>query len=133
MAGLERIQQRGLRHSFRMRVRSISRVCILVMLRAAGLHAVQVIANGNFDEVIPGVLHRSVHPDVADIEFMAETFGVKSILNLRDEAKGNWCREEAAAAQRANVQLIDFPISSGHTLSKTDLEKIALVSWQQFL
>ncbi|MND47977.1 Tyrosine phosphatase family protein [compost metagenome] len=127
MAGLERIQQRGLRRSCRMRVSSISKVCILVMLLAAGVRAVHMIASGNFDEVIPGILYRSAQPDAADIEFMAETFGVKNILNLRDEAKGNWYREEAAAAQRANVQLIDFPISSGHPLSKTDLEKLIVV------
>lgn len=127
MAGLERFQQWGLRRSFRLRVSIISKVCILVMVLAAGLRAVYVIANGNFDEVIPSVLYRSAQPDAADIEYMAETFGVKSILNLRDEAKGNWYREEAAAAQRENVQLIDFPITSGHTLSKTDLEKLIAV------
>lgn len=123
MAGLERIQQRGLRRLFQMRVSSISKVCILVMLVAAGIRAVHVIASGSFDEVIPGVLYRSAQPADAESKYIAENFGVKSILNLRDEAEGDWYREESAAAQRANVQLIDFPISSGHTLSKTDLEK----------
>ena len=123
MAGLERIQQRRLRRSFCMRFSRISKVCILVMLVAAGIRAVHAIASGNFDEVIPGVLYRSAQPDAAEIKYIVENFGVKSTLNLRDETKGDWYREESAAAQRAVVQLIDFPISSCHTLSKTDLEK----------
>src|SRR5690606_1198324 len=116
MAGLERIQQRELRRSFCLRLSSISKICILVMLVAAGIRAVHVIASGNFDEVIPGVLYRSAQPDAAEIKYIVENFGVRSILNLRDEANGDWYREESAAAQRANVQLIDFPVSSGHPL-----------------
>ncbi len=127
MAGLERIPQRELRRSFYLRFSSISKVCILVMLVAAGIRAVHVIASGNFDEVIPGILYRSAQPDAAEIKYIVEHFGVKSTLNLRDEAKGDWYREESAAAQRANVQLIDFPVSSGHPLSKTDLKKLIAI------
>jgi protein tyrosine/serine phosphatase len=99
------------------------------LVLAAGLlvlgHAGIGQLTGNFHEVIPGELYRSAQPSGEDVAVYAGTYGIKTILNLRDENRTEWYRAEADAASKAGITLIDFPISSSKQLSITDSQRLA--------
>jgi protein tyrosine/serine phosphatase len=48
-----------------------------------------------------------------------------TIVNLRNEKRTGWYRDDADAAKRAGVILIDFPISSDRELPITESAKLA--------
>jgi protein tyrosine/serine phosphatase len=80
---------------------------------------------GNFHEVIPGELYRSAQPSGNDIADYARTYGIKTILNLRDEERTGWYRAEADASSKAGITLIDFPMSSSKQLPIADSQRLA--------
>ncbi len=80
---------------------------------------------GNFHEVIPGELYRSAQPSGSDIATYADTYGIKTIVNLRDEERTDWYHKEAAAAAKAGITLIDFPMSSSKILPISEAERLA--------
>lgn len=101
-------------------VRLIGAVAVLVLAHA-GIDQL----SGNFHEVIRGELYRSAQPSGADITTYTETYGIKTILNLRDEKRTAWYHEEVAAAARNGVTLIDFPMSSSKDLSIPEAQRLA--------
>lgn len=92
-----------------------------VVLGHAGIEQL----TGNFHEVIPGELYRSAQPSGSDIAGYADSYGIKTILNLRDEARTEWYNSEASAAAKAGITLIDFPISSSTELPIADAQRLA--------
>lgn len=99
------------------------------LVGAAGLlvlaHAGVEQLSGNFHEVIPGELYRSAQPSGSDIQTYANTYGIKAILNLRDEKRTDWYEQEAQAAARNGITLIDFPISSSNDLPVEEATRLA--------
>lgn len=93
----------------------------LLVLAHAGIGQL----SGNFHEVIPGELYRSAQPTGADVQTYAHTYGIKTILNLRDEKRTGWYTEEAEAAARNGITLIDFPISSSKDLPIPEAQRLA--------
>lgn len=71
---------------------------------------------GNEHEVIAGELYRSAQPDAEDIDSLVRRHGIKTIINLRNEERGDWYAEEKSSADRHGLTLIDYPISSGKIL-----------------
>jgi protein tyrosine/serine phosphatase len=93
----------------------------LLVLAHAGLEQL----SGNFHEVIPGELYRSAQPSGSDIQAYASTYGIKAILNLRDEARTGWYQQEVQAAARNGITLIDFPMSSTEDLPVDEATRLA--------
>jgi len=93
----------------------------LLVLAHAGLEQL----TGNFHEVIPGELYRSAQPSGSDIQGYADTYGIKAILNLRDEKRTGWYDQEVEAAARNGITLIDFPISSSKDLPVEEATRLA--------
>lgn len=82
---------------------------------------------GNEHEVIAGVLYRSAQPGGEEIDSLVRRHGIKTIINLRNETRGNWYAEEKSAADRNGVTLIDYPISSGAILPVEGSEELAQI------
>ncbi len=80
---------------------------------------------GNFHTVIPGELYRSAQPSGDDIAAYARQYGIRSILNLRNESRTEWYRDEVDAAKTAGITLIDFPISSDKELPISKSQELA--------
>jgi protein tyrosine/serine phosphatase len=80
---------------------------------------------GNFHEVIPGELYRSAQPSGSDIATYAHDYGIKTILNLRDEKRTAWYQAETDAATKAGITLINFPISSSKVLPIAESQRLA--------
>lgn len=95
----------------------------LLVLAHAGVEQL----SGNFHEVIPGELYRSAQPSPADVRVYSETYGIKTILNLRDEKRTGWYQQEADAAARNGITLIDFPMSSSKDLPISEAQRLAKI------
>lgn len=95
------------------------------LLALTGLHAGYGQLTGNFHEVIDGELYRSAQPDAQDIANYSDRYHIRTILNLRDEARGDWYQQEKAAALAHGIRLVDYPLSSGRELSVKEAEKLA--------
>lgn len=108
-------------------IRSMTRLAIVLAIIPAAI-GVYMGANqlaGNFHTVIPGELYRSAQPSGSDITDYAHRYGIRTIVNLRNEKRAGWYLDEADAAKQAGVALIDFPISSDRELPTSESAKLA--------
>jgi protein tyrosine/serine phosphatase len=80
---------------------------------------------GNFHEVIPGQLYRSGQLDEAQLDVVAHKYGIRTIINLRDEKHGDWYRQEQAAASQNNIRLVDYPLNAGRIVSNATATELA--------
>lgn len=87
----------------------------LAALLVAWLVAVQL--SGNFHPVVAGKFYRSAQPSAGDIAAYARDYGIKTIVNLRGKSGERWYRDEAAAAEKAGIRLIDFSMNASTQLS----------------
>ncbi len=80
-------------------------LAIMVMLVAECL---RVFVGTNFGCVMPGLCYRSSQPSPAFLASMKRTYGIRSVINLRDENNDDaWYRAEKQAAQELGIQLVD--------------------------
>ncbi|EPQ9049355.1 glycosyltransferase [Cronobacter turicensis] len=98
---------------------------VAAVLALTGLHAGYEQLTGNFHEVIEGELYRSAQPDATDIAEYSERYHIRTILNLRDEPRGDWYEQEKASADVHGIQLVDYPLSSSKEISVREAEKLA--------
>jgi len=95
------------------------RTRILLLLVILGITAPlvqRIYANrseDNFHEIVPGTLYRSAQPSAEDVARYAKEYGIRTIINLRDEKREAWYDDERHAAAAHGIQIIDFPLSSG--------------------
>ncbi|MEQ4618930.1 MAG: dual specificity protein phosphatase family protein [Corticimicrobacter sp.] len=97
------------------------------LVAVVALHAGINQMTGNFHEVIDGQVYRSAQPDGDDLREYVEEYGIRTVLNLRDEDHGEWYQEESQAAAALGVRLVDYPVSSGKGLSVAAAEELALL------
>ena len=109
------------------RVLKIGILCLIALPASVGAHMGINQLTGNFHEVLPGELYRSAQPSGKDVKKYAQQFGIKTILNLRDEDQGGWYHDEKNATDESNIKLIDFPLSSSKVLSQERAEQLAQI------
>jgi len=99
---------------------------ILLIVATAGYYGVMRLA-GNFHTTIPGELYRSAQPSPSQLAFYKDTYGIKTIVNLRGENSGRvWYDKEVAASSRLGIRHLDFRMSARQELSQG--EATALLS-----
>ncbi|MCJ8517914.1 protein tyrosine/serine phosphatase [Pseudorhizobium tarimense] len=81
---------------------------------------------GNFHEVIAGELYRSAQPTAAALERYIQSYGIKTVVNLRGESSRDWYRDEKSVTARLGVNHLDFKMSAGREL--TPEESFQLIS-----
>ncbi|KHJ54301.1 tyrosine protein phosphatase [Aureimonas altamirensis] len=106
---------------------TIAGLAVLAIPALTGIHMALGQMTGNFHEVLPGQLYRSAQPDGDDIDEMVRVHGVRTIINLRDEARESWYAEAGSAAARNGVEMVDFPISSAHEVPVETLQQLAVI------
>jgi protein tyrosine/serine phosphatase len=105
-----------------LKIAEIAAVCLVALPVLTGAHMGINQLIGNFHEVLPGELYRSAQPSGKDITSYAETYGIKTIINLRDEKREAWYNAESEAAKAHGIRLVDFPLSSKEKLTQDDSE-----------
>ncbi|NVD37434.1 dual specificity protein phosphatase family protein [Ensifer sp. HO-A22] len=103
-----------------LRPKRFARRLILAVAVVAAVSVLYLVAlqwTGNFHTLVAGEVYRSGQPSSRSIAAYSKTYGIRTILNLRGESKESWYRDEAAAAQRNGIRLINFPMSSSSAIS----------------
>jgi protein tyrosine/serine phosphatase len=73
--------------------------------------------NGNFHTVLEGEVYRSAQITPAALAEYHETYGIKSVLNLRGAKPGqDWYDAEVAEAARLGITHVDFPMSASQEM-----------------
>lgn len=107
-----------------LRLRAVAyavRATLLLLLVCGLWMGVQQLV-GNFHTVVAGELYRSAQLDARDIPRLQETYGIRTIINLRGAGTSDWYRQEVAASQAAGIRHLDFPLSAGRELTQEQVE-----------
>ncbi len=84
---------------------------------ALGVYLVAIQLMGNFAAIVPGEAYRANQPTADDIASYSARYGIRTIVNLRGRHDGaDWYKDEAAAAKRLGIRLVDFPMEADRRL-----------------
>lgn len=102
----------------------------LAALLCTGAYLGALQLTGNFHAVIPATLYRSAQPSADEIEHYRDTYGIRTVLNLRGEHSGkDWYEAEVATANRLGLTHADFYMSASQELTQERAaELIALLA-----
>lgn len=90
-------------------------------------HAVFRLVWSNFAAVKPGVLYRSNHPTPGRLAEMTRRYGLKTLINLRGQAKNGSDALSRDMAQRLGLDFIDMALESRGAPQKDRIERIARI------
>lgn len=94
---------------------------IMSPILAITIYLVGLQLFNNFHEVLPGELYRSAQLSPAEIIDYKKHYGIKTIVNLRGENKGEaWYDAEVAQAKQEGITHIDYMMLSENQLSYDD-------------
>jgi uncharacterized protein (TIGR01244 family) len=75
-------------------------------------HGIFRLAWTNFAAVVPGRLYRSNHPTPGRLARLTERYGLRTVINLRGEARNGSDALSRQAARRLGLTFIDLPLES---------------------
>ena len=79
----------------------------------------------NFAVIKDGQAYRSAQLDATSIRLVVDTYGIKTIVNLRGEnSDAPWYQAERTAAEEAGAKLVDVSMSASHLPSREILLQI---------
>ncbi|OOG68464.1 protein tyrosine phosphatase [Sinorhizobium sp. A49] len=102
-------------------------LAVAVVAAVSVLYLVTLQWTGNFHTLVAGEVYRSAQPSSRSIAAYSKAYGIRTILNLRGESDARWYRDEAAAAQRNGIRLINFPMSSSSAISLKQTEALMAI------
>lgn len=80
----------------------------------------------NFHVVDEGKFYRMAQPTPDELDEMVKKYGIKTVVNLRGEQKGEWWYDdEASALQKLGVNMVNIGFSTEHMQFKDDWVKYA--------
>jgi protein tyrosine/serine phosphatase len=72
-----------------------------------------IFGNGNFHAVTPGEAYRCAQPDYGRLEYYLNTYGIRSIINLRGRNPGDkWYRDEIKFSAANGIKHYDIALSA---------------------
>lgn len=75
--------------------------------------------SGNFHEVIPGELYRSGQLSSNSLSRHIQRYGIRTVINLRGENKGNtWYDQEVIATKNKHVLLVNYRMAAKRELNQ---------------
>jgi protein tyrosine/serine phosphatase len=90
---------------------------------AIGLFLGYLQLSGNFHEVVKAELYRSAQPTAKQIDSYVQSYGIRTIINLRGKSdNAQWYQAEVATARELGLTHVDFKMSASRqlTLAETD-------------
>ena len=95
------------------------------LLAAAGWAGVLQL-QGNFHEIVPAQLYRSAQPEPESLESAIDTYGIRSVLNLRGAHPGeDWYDAEVGVASDKGVVHASFGLSASRMISEEEAMALA--------
>lgn len=99
--------------------------CLLTVCALYGIYLGYLDYSRNFHTVDQGAFYRSAQLSANDLRFLQQTYGFKTILNLRGESVGKpWYDEEVAEAQRLGIKHINFRMSAKVKMSHERVDEL---------
>jgi protein tyrosine/serine phosphatase len=99
----------------------------LILAASGGLYAYWQ-AGGNFHEVEAGRYYRSAQLDASDLDQAIKKYGIRSVLNLRGENRGNpWYDSEVATTRKDGVPHLDYRISARRPVTVVQMREIVAI------
>ncbi len=100
-----------------------------VVLAGCGLGALDnfapLTATDNFRVIEEGRAYRSAQLDATSLALVFETYGIRTVINLRGENEGEaWYDNERAAAEEAGVTHIDIRMSASALPPRAELLRL---------
>ena len=91
----------------------------------SGLYLAGLQLSGNFHTVVAGELYRSAQPTAARIAEYQQSYGIKTIVNLRGENPGSdWYDAEVAEAKKLGIAHVDFRMSARRMMTMEQFSQI---------
>jgi protein tyrosine/serine phosphatase len=90
-------------------------------------HAVFRLINNNFWTVVPRRLYRSAHPTPGQLAAFTRAHGLKTLINLRGQAKNGSDALTREAAGRLGLAFVDAPLESRGAPQKDRILRLASV------
>ncbi|WP_312139343.1 dual specificity protein phosphatase family protein [Brevundimonas sp.] len=104
----------------------ISIAAAATLLTLGYLQGLQI--SGNFHPVVEGRAYRSAQPKGDDLDRYYQTYGIKTVINLRGQRDGaKWYDDEIAALKRLGITHVNFRMSANRELSREDAEALVRV------
>lgn len=108
----------------------LSRRTLILLVLTGGLAAVgseagRVLLGNNFHAVLPGEVYRGAQPSPAQLESLARTYQIKTVLNLRGCGNPNdWYLNQCRMAQNLNVAVEDVCLSAVRLPAFTEIRRL---------
>jgi protein tyrosine/serine phosphatase len=90
-------------------------------------HALIRYFHPNFHMVVPGALYRAAHPMPSQMERYVERHGIRTIINLRGQAKNGTDALSREAAQRLGLEFHDMALESRGAPHRDRILRIASI------
>lgn len=125
---IENVLRRARRHVARKRFTAVTTAVILLPVVGMGGWAGGIQIFDNFHVVEPGALYRSAQMDGTELTKTIQSYGIRTVLNLRGENTGkDWYDAEIAAATAAGVEHVDIPMSAREEPDETKLQRLMTI------
>ena len=100
----------------------------VLLLLGLGLYLGAIQLSGNFAPVVAGEVYRSNQATAARLARYRDSYGIRTVLNLRGASPGSdWYDEEVRAAAALGMTLIDFPLSASRELTETQIRDLTRI------
>jgi protein tyrosine phosphatase (PTP) superfamily phosphohydrolase (DUF442 family) len=103
---------------------------LIVILSAAliiGVFVLHMIAAHNFHVVSAGRMYRAAQMDGPALAEAIRANGIKSILNLRGAAVGDWYDAELSTSQQLGVKHFDYYMEAGQEMKDEQMERLVAI------
>src|SRR5688500_13884949 len=87
--------------------------------------AMYVLLGPNFHVVRPLECYRSAQPTLSDLEHFAQTYGIRTVINLRGDNEGeDWYHAEKQKSQELGMAHVDAGLFGRHPPYEDDLHNL---------
>lgn len=99
--------------------------CLIIMSLVGGVaHAATIYVTNNFATVVGGEVYRSGQPSPDLLESYRDTYGIRTVINLRGASEEDWYIAERQAARQLGLFHVDFRMSADRRLSVQEAEAL---------
>ncbi len=103
-------------------------VTLLVIGLPVGGYALYTVATGNFHQVAAGQVFRSAQMNKAELAAAIQSYGIKSVLNLRGKNVGTgWYDDEISVCRQDDVAHYDVPLSASKDVSLKRMDALVAI------
>ncbi len=103
-------------------------ISVMVVILIPAGYLLFVFGNGNFHAITPGEAYRCAQPDYGQLEHYLETYGIKSVINLRGRNAGDkWYQDEVRFCAQHGINHYDVAISATSEPTARQMNELLMI------